>query len=587
MPTEYKSIEYRLHESLVQIQEMLVLLEFDQELLNEILECKDLIKTKKYNIAVMGEFKRGKSSLINALLGSKILPADATPTTATVNRITYGTEPATIIIYQDGSKKEIRIDDLKDYVTKITPEGQTRAMQIKEAIVYFPTVIGQNHIDIIDTPGLNDDERMTRITIDMLQNIDAVIVPIHARSPFSETEKKFVCQLINCNNINNIIFVVTYMDQLDEDDYKYETFIEFIKTRIRKEVFLEIGKPGAKEDLITKAHVLLDHMNICGISSSLALVSFVSNNSELLKLSRFEEFHTLLLQVVTAKQLENAADKTIRIIKYVLSQFDIQNKKRLDYFNSRINKDETDKKTILQYTDGLLKYYENTFATDFIEIKKAINQLNAYKNIIVKMFIKNLSAIRTSTHECVLNALQLSLTQAIQLISEKQINGEVIRICEATIIKLNKFSKDELGLAYESINKKVNFTDIKYDMQRIVSNILGNIKFSWSVSPIPNSYDLSKCNVIETVINATDKSITKYVNEMIEAIYSLRNAWYNLSLLQTNEIRDYVIKNIDPELENCDMHYKAHIRNYQVMSENSKKILSQSEAIRRELLHNY
>ena len=120
METEYRSIEYRLHEYLVQIQEMLSILDFDPVLLNSIQDCKELIKNKRYRVAVMGEFKRGKSSLINALLGAKILPADATPTTATINRITYGPDPKAVIIFRDGQKKEIPTDQLTDYVTKIT-----------------------------------------------------------------------------------------------------------------------------------------------------------------------------------------------------------------------------------------------------------------------------------------------------------------------------------------------------------------------------------------------------------------------------------------------------------------------------------
>ena len=210
MATEYRSIEYRLHEYLVQMQEMLSILEFDQSLLDCIQDCKELIKNKQYTVAVMGEFKRGKSSLINALLGARILPADATPTTATINRITYGPEPGAVIAFRNGTSREISIGELEDYVTKKTADGEAQALQIREATVYFPTVICQNHIDIIDTPGLNDDPRMTRITIEMIEHADAVIVPIHARAPFSETEKKFVCQLIESESIQNLVFVVTF-----------------------------------------------------------------------------------------------------------------------------------------------------------------------------------------------------------------------------------------------------------------------------------------------------------------------------------------------------------------------------------------
>lgn len=46
----------------------------------------ELIESRKFNVAVMGEFNRGKSSLINAMLGLNILPADVTPATATINK---------------------------------------------------------------------------------------------------------------------------------------------------------------------------------------------------------------------------------------------------------------------------------------------------------------------------------------------------------------------------------------------------------------------------------------------------------------------------------------------------------------------
>ena len=320
MATEYKSVEYRLHECLVQIQEMLTVLKFDRSLLDSIQEGKELIKNKKYTVAVMGEFKRGKSSMINALLGAKILPADVTPTTATINRITYGSAPKAVINFRDGTSEEISIDQLTDYVTKITPDGEARALRIKEATVCLPTVICQNHIDIIDTPGLNDDESMTRVTIEMIEHVDAVIVPIHARAPFSETEKKFVCQLIESENINNLIFAVTFMDQLDEDDYEYDQFMDYIRKRIQSEVFRELELRGSSEAVVQKAHRMLDQLRISGISSSQALESFLSNNRKLRKKSGFEPFYEMLISAVTAKQLENAIRKTVKTVDFVLLQ---------------------------------------------------------------------------------------------------------------------------------------------------------------------------------------------------------------------------------------------------------------------------
>lgn len=105
MATDFKLLEFELYGLLLKAKELLASLPGSGPMADKLDEELERIKTKKYNVAVVGEFRRGKSSLINALLGLPVLPADATPTTATVNRITYGAEPSVTIHYKDGSQK--------------------------------------------------------------------------------------------------------------------------------------------------------------------------------------------------------------------------------------------------------------------------------------------------------------------------------------------------------------------------------------------------------------------------------------------------------------------------------------------------
>jgi len=60
------------------------------------------IASDSFSIAVVGEFKRGKSTFINALSGKNFLPSDVLPATATLNRITYSPTPSAKIIFRDG-----------------------------------------------------------------------------------------------------------------------------------------------------------------------------------------------------------------------------------------------------------------------------------------------------------------------------------------------------------------------------------------------------------------------------------------------------------------------------------------------------
>ena len=63
------------------------------------------IQNDFFTIVVLGEFKRGKSTFVNALLGEKILPTDVLPETATINAIMYSPVPTLSVVMRDGSEE--------------------------------------------------------------------------------------------------------------------------------------------------------------------------------------------------------------------------------------------------------------------------------------------------------------------------------------------------------------------------------------------------------------------------------------------------------------------------------------------------
>ena len=142
MAIDYQYYEFRAFENLVKLAQ---LWEGEEELpqihalMEEIRQEQELIRTRKFRVAVVGEFKRGKSSFINALLGREILPVDALPTTATLNRITYGALPRAYLRYKDEKVEEVEIGELSRYVTKLTQESEDAASRIEEAVVEYPS----------------------------------------------------------------------------------------------------------------------------------------------------------------------------------------------------------------------------------------------------------------------------------------------------------------------------------------------------------------------------------------------------------------------------------------------------------------
>ena len=68
------------------------------------------MRNKTFTVGIMGEFRRGKSTVINALLGSSIIPSDIIPTSATLNYVRWDTKPGAVINFKDGSKKKVAVE---------------------------------------------------------------------------------------------------------------------------------------------------------------------------------------------------------------------------------------------------------------------------------------------------------------------------------------------------------------------------------------------------------------------------------------------------------------------------------------------
>ena len=204
------------------------------------------LENKTFFVAIVGEFKRGKSTFINALLGRDILPSDIMPCSATLNRIIYGFTPSVKVIFKNGTEEKVPIAQLKNYVTKLTEESEEISANVKEAVVSYPIPYCQNRVDIIDTPGLNDESNMDEVTLSVLPHVDAAIMVISAQSPFSSSEKKFLEEKLLTNDLSRIIFVVNGIDNFARPE-DADRIVNSIQNRIQK-VVIERAKEVYEED---------------------------------------------------------------------------------------------------------------------------------------------------------------------------------------------------------------------------------------------------------------------------------------------------------------------------------------------------
>lgn len=253
----------------------------------------------KFSVGILGEFKRGKSTVINSLLEKEIVPSDVLPTSATMNRITYDMNPHAQILMRDGSVKEIQVEQLVDYVTKLDEEKEATAANVEEAVVYYPCKFCQNGVDIIDTPGLNDDERMNRVTEEIIPKLDAVIMVLVSGSPFSMSESEFVRNKIMASDLGKIIFLVNKMDQVRRESDRQKLLVE-IKNKIRETVLEKMAEIyGADSREYQDVEMKLGSIQVYPFSALDALDGKLEGDEELLERSGTREFEAALTKMLT------------------------------------------------------------------------------------------------------------------------------------------------------------------------------------------------------------------------------------------------------------------------------------------------
>ncbi|MCE1188242.1 MAG: dynamin family protein [Ignavibacteria bacterium] len=146
---------------------------------------------KTIYVAVLGQFKSGKSSLVNSIIGENLLPVGVVPVTAIVTRLRFGVQPKLIIQYLDGKETSATIDELPQYVTeKLNPEN---VKQVAQAIVEHPALEPFKNISMVDTPGLGSLYRHnSETTQQWLPFTGVAIISVSAERPLSEEDINLV-----------------------------------------------------------------------------------------------------------------------------------------------------------------------------------------------------------------------------------------------------------------------------------------------------------------------------------------------------------------------------------------------------------
>src|SRR6266508_3118653 len=141
-------------------------------------------------VAVVGEFKRGKSTLLNALIGVEVLPAGVLPLTAVPTVLERG-EPVCRVTFTDGHTEEHDLGAVAEFVTEEHNPGNRLGVQ--RVVVRLHAPLLDEGVRLVDTPGVGSVlEHNTRATDAYLPSLDAAILVTSADPPISRGERAFL-----------------------------------------------------------------------------------------------------------------------------------------------------------------------------------------------------------------------------------------------------------------------------------------------------------------------------------------------------------------------------------------------------------
>ena len=212
----------------------------------------DRLADNSFEIAVFGRVSSGKSSLLNAALGTDVLPVGVTPITAVPTRIAYGEIPAVHVWFANRPPERVETSRLAEFVTEQGNPGNEK--HVTRVVLHMSSPRLRDGISFVDTPGLGSlATHGAAETLAYLPRCDLGVVLIDAGSALTGDDLKTVQTLYHAGIPANIL--VSKADLLSAEDRGH--VIEYVKSHLRSELKLEtqvhaVSAMAAAKDLLTQ-----------------------------------------------------------------------------------------------------------------------------------------------------------------------------------------------------------------------------------------------------------------------------------------------------------------------------------------------
>lgn len=259
-----------------------------------------------FRLLVLGDMKRGKSTLVNALIGENLLPSDVNPCTAILTILRYGPLKKVTVYHKNGKRpEELGFQQFKQQYT-IDPDEAKRLEQKKKqafpdvdyAVVEYPLPLLEKGIEIVDSPGLNDTEARNELSLGYIHNCHAILFVLRASQPLTLEERRYLDNYIKNRGLT-VFFLINAWDEirkelLDPDDIEA---LQDAENKVRQVFQTNL----ADYCQVDGANVY--EQRVFELSSLKALRLRMKNPDDSLEKTGFPEFMVALNNVLTKERI--------------------------------------------------------------------------------------------------------------------------------------------------------------------------------------------------------------------------------------------------------------------------------------------
>ncbi len=482
-------------------------LEKEKERLKELLKR---LGEGKLHFAVLGQFKRGKSTFLNSLIGKKILPSSVVPLTAIPTFLLYSETPYLKIIFEDENKHpeliETSIENIEEIIENYVTEEKNpkNKLGVNFVEVYIPSDLLKQGIILIDTPGIGSTfTHNTETTLNFLPQCDAAFFVVSPDPPITEVEINFLKEV--SKKVPRIFFILNKIDYLTSQEELvkiYDFFIKMLKEKLKIEN-VEIFPISAK--LALQGEVEKSKIN----DLKSAIQNFISKEKD-----KTLQKAIIIKSIDVIDQILLQINLTIRSLTLPLE--DLEEKIRL--FEEKVNEIKN----------------EIIIAQDILkgDQKRLLNKLDEKANELEKISIKHFFNIVKSDID---NAEKI-LEREIPIYFEKEF-GNFTRYFNHLVsdtLKKHQIRADKLISSIREASAKI--FDIPYKAPESVGIFELKqkpywVKSKWYTPLLESIFDVFKTSILPS--NLKKKVKERKIKEHITLIISNNIANIHWSILQS------------------------------------------------------